>query len=142
MIERMSPQGKAALNRAAEEARLLGHSKVGIEHLLLALFFIQESAYAVLVIVGVTGTKLQVFASPYNSAASERYASDHPHTIGVTEVGAQAFSEARQQGRLVDDLDLLKALARSPAGKAMLESFGISADAVLEVTEHVQHAQI
>jgi hypothetical protein len=128
---RISPEARAAVQLAGEEAAALGAPQVGSEHLLLGILRVGDArAAASLKAEGVSLPAARASAQPTINDA--RRVSAEAVTAYAREVLAAALRHAVKDGGVVDVADLLLAALERPGGGASrtLEALGVSPDAV------------
>jgi transposase-like protein len=128
---RISPEARAAVQLAGEEAVALGSRSVGSEHLLLGVLRVgDERAAGALKAEGVT------IAAARTSVQTTVGETGRPPGDAVTayarEVLGAALRHAAANGGVIDVADLLLAALERPGGGACrtLAALGVSADAV------------
>jgi Clp amino terminal domain, pathogenicity island component len=127
----ITPEARAAVQLAGEEAAALGAPQVGSEHLLLGILRVgDERAAASLKAEGVS---LQAARASAQTTIGEggRVAGDGV-TAYAREVLAASLRHAVSNGGVIDVADLLLAALERPDGGACrtLEALGVSPDAV------------
>jgi hypothetical protein len=133
-FERFTPRARAALGRAADEARGLGHGFVGTEHLLLALFEPPESVAArVLSESGVARAAAQEQILMVMERGTNTDEQVRPFTVRAVAALRDAVEEALQQGHnYIGTEHILLALSREGDAVAprVLAALGVSRDDV------------
>jgi ATP-dependent Clp protease ATP-binding subunit ClpA len=127
----VSPEARAAVQLAGEEALALGAPQVGSEHLLLGILRIgDDRAAASLKAEGVSIVAARTSAQP--TVGETGRASGDAVTVYAREVIAAALRHAAENGGVIDVADLLLAALERPAGGACrtLDALGVSPDAV------------
>jgi hypothetical protein len=133
---RVSPEARAAVQLAGEEATALGAGRMGSEHLLLGILRAGDTvAAAALRGHGVTLAGARAAAQP--TLADNTSAETSESTSAITAYARRVFNEAMRQaaadpGHVIGVVDLLLAALRDPRGGACrtLEGLGVDADAV------------
>jgi hypothetical protein len=128
---RISPEARAAVQLAGEEAVALGASRVGSEHLLLGLLRVgDERAAGALKAEGVSITAARACAQ--TTVGDTGPAPGDTVTAYAREVLGAALRHAASDGGVIDVADLLVAALERPGGGACrtLEALGVSANAV------------
>jgi ClpA/ClpB-like protein len=128
---RISPEARAAVQLAGEEAVALGAQRVGSEHLLLGILRVgDERAAASLKAEGVSIVAARTSIQP--TVTAEEPAPAEPITAYAREVLSVALQHAAADGGVIGVADLLLAALDSPGGGAYrtLEALGVNAEAV------------
>jgi transposase-like protein len=128
---RISPEARAAVQLAGEEAVALGAARVGSEHLLLGILRVgDERAAGALKAEGVSITAARTCAQ--TTVDDTGRAPGDSVTAYAREVLGAALRHAASDGGVIDVADLLVAALERPGGGACrtLEALGVSADAV------------
>jgi Clp amino terminal domain, pathogenicity island component len=129
---RISPEARAAVQLAGEEAVALGAPRVGSEHLLLGILRVgDERAAGALKAEGVSITAARACAEP-TVGDTDRAPGDAVTAYAREVLGAALRHAASDDGGVIDVADLLVAALERPGGGACrtLEALGVSADAV------------
>jgi transposase-like protein len=127
----VTPEARAAVQLAGEEAKALGAMRIGSEHLLLGILRAGDARAAAA--LRANGVKLEAA----RLAAQPTVANDAGEgSTAITAYARRVFGEAMRQAsadrHAIDVADLLAAALREPAGGACrtLEALGIDAAAV------------
>jgi transposase-like protein len=127
----VTPEARAAVQLAGEEAKALGAARIGSEHLLLGILRAGDPrAAAALRAHGVKLEAARLAAQPTVTGG------DGEGTSAITAYARRTFGEAMRQAsadrHAIDVADLLAAALREPAGGACrtLEALGIDASAI------------
>jgi hypothetical protein len=131
---RVSPEARAAVQLAGEEATALGAARMGSEHLLLGILRAGDGAgAAALRANGVTLDNARLAAQP--TLASDDDAEER--ASAVTGYARRVFGEAMrhaaaESGQVIGVADLLVAALSDPNGGACrtLEALGVSAESI------------
>lgn len=140
-FERFTPEARHALILAQAEARRLGHSRIGSEHLLLGLIGVDGSvAVALLNALGVDLGKIHMQIER-SITQGQREASDKPDpTLSLKQVFQFAVDEANSsRDRYIGTEHLLLGLLREGSGIAnqVLQETGVSLEQVRTGMESV-----
>jgi hypothetical protein len=133
---RVTPEARAAVQLAGEEATALGAVQLGSEHLLLGILRAGDGVAAgALRAAGVTLDNARAAATP--TLAGENVATTEDRASAVTAYARRVFGEALRHaaadpGRAIGVGDLLREALREPDGGACrtLAALGVSPDAV------------
>ncbi len=113
--EHLTPRAKGVLERAIREARKLGHTYVGTEHILLAILT-QQDGYAVLFLneLGVDSVNLysELLAELSNVGNNGGYSGENPYT-GAAGTGKKSAGDKGLQNLLKYGKDLTQAAAEN-----------------------------
>ncbi|HET6550605.1 MAG TPA: Clp protease N-terminal domain-containing protein, partial [Solirubrobacter sp.] len=131
---RVTPEARAAVQLAGEEATALGAARIGSEHVLLGILRASDDVgAAALRACGVTLDGARAAAQP--TLADDAPGGAKPGSI--TAYARRVFAEALRQaaadpGHVIAVRDLLRAALRDPRGGACrtLDALGVSADDV------------
>ena len=133
--DRLTDRTRLAIGRAGDEARRLGHTSVGTEHLLLGLLAVPECLAAkVLVEAGITtaGVEAHVTALVGPGAGSDEAAASLPHTPRAARCLVATLEVALRLGHnYIGTEHLLLSLYREPDGIAarFLQASGLTEEA-------------
>jgi transposase-like protein len=129
---RVTPEARAAVQLAGEEAKVLGAPRIGSEHLLLGILRADDPrAAGALRRHGVKLEAARIAAQP--TIASDE---DDDRTPAITSYARRVFGEAMRQAaadrHAIDVCDLLAAALRDTGGGACrtLEALGVDAAAI------------
>ena len=129
MVNRFTQRAQSSLNLALQEARELGHSYVGTEHLLLGLLLEKESiAHRILSSHGAKHKNLRQALVDYVGIGTKRDVSSADMSPRLARTIENASSEALRSGaKLIGSEHLLLALIsqRDSVGARLLECEGI-----------------
>jgi transposase-like protein len=138
---RVTPEARAAVQLAGEEATALGAAQMGSEHLLLGILRAGDAVAAgALRAAGVTLDGARAAATPTLSttATAANGAGAEDRASAVTRYARAVFGEAMRQAAVQPDRsigvdDLLRAALHDPKGGACrtLEALGVSPEAVV-----------
>jgi hypothetical protein len=135
---RVTPEARAAVQLAGEEATALGATQLGSEHLLLGILRAGDGvAASALKAAGVTLTGARACATP--TLALDNHAVDpDDRASAVTRYARRVFGEAMRHaaaapGHAIGVADLLRAALGDPDGGASrtLSALGVSPDVVM-----------
>jgi Clp amino terminal domain, pathogenicity island component len=127
----VSPEARAAVQLAGEEAAALGAPQVGSEHLLLGILRVgDDRAAASLKAEGVSIAAARTSAQ--TTVGETGRASGEAITAYAREVIGAALRHAAEDGGVIEVADLLLAALERPGGGACrtLEALGVSPEAV------------
>lgn len=140
MFEKFSNEGKAVITRASEEARMLRHSYVGTEHLLLAILDQHEmSPLGYLDSVGVAYDTVRAKIEHAIGAGQSKSRRHLSFTAHYKEVSLQAVSVMVVRGHdLLEPAHLLYAMVRAEKNTAheLLKGLGVDLDALRVALDH------
>lgn len=131
---RVTPEARAAVQLAGEEAKALGAARIGSEHLLLGIMRAGDGRAApVLRAHGITLEAARLAALPTLVGEDDDGQSDSALTIYARRVFGEAMRQAKSEpGHAIDAADLLIAALRDDGGGACrtLVALGVDAAAV------------
>jgi len=140
-FEKFSERARRVLTMAQEEARLMNHSYIGTEHILLGLVREEEGVAAkVLVNLGVHLSKVRSAVEFISGRGERSPAAETGLTPRAKRVIELAIDEARQMGHnYIGTEHLLLGLLREGEGVAagVLDSLGVTLDKARSETIHI-----
>ncbi len=125
MYPRLDHEARIALAQAADEARTLGHSQVGLDHLLLGLLAnVRGETYALLTQHGLRFDSVRETVVAHHATdrpTDERAGTDRDDTVPLT----TDYDEDRAALRAIGiDLDQVRAAVRAAFGEDISEGWG------------------
>lgn len=135
-LEDFAPDAQQALTRAQDEARAMGHDYIGQEHLLVALFHLEEGPVAAIRDqIGVSAARVREAIKTMIGVRSQPVSGEIGFTPRLKQALRFATDEAKAAGQAPPNAAHLLCgllLEGTGVGAGMLQSFGVTLEQVRE----------